>query len=28
MGRKYYKQIDMQNQFTYDVVHEVKNPLT
>ncbi len=28
MGRKYYQQIDTQNQFTYDVVHEVKNPLT
>ena len=28
MGRKYYQQIDMQNRFTSDVIHEVKNPLT
>jgi two-component system sensor histidine kinase ChvG len=28
MGRKYYNQIDIQYQFTYDVLHEVKNPHT
>lgn len=28
INRKYYKQIDMQNRFTNDVIHEVKNPLT
>jgi signal transduction histidine kinase len=28
MSRKYYHQIDMQNRFTSDVIHEVKNPLT
>ena len=28
ISRKYYHQIDMQNRFTSDVIHEVKNPLT
>ena len=28
ISRKYYQQIDMQNRFTSDVIHEVKNPLT
>ena len=28
ISRKYYQQIDMQNRFTSDMIHEVKNPLT
>ena len=28
ISRKYYHQIDMQNRFTSDLIHEVKNPLT